>query len=146
MRTNWRLVVDSGRCRSTGGRGPEWRCAGPALGFVKTVYFLRKPERWRRRLVLQICDRARTAAMPGMTTIYDPPKEGLPYLVVTFTPDGLKITSADSRLAARTIASEVVIRRRNQRQSKHLRLQWPAESLQFNDRETTTHMKSPAAS
>ena len=50
--------------------------------------------------------------MPGMTTIYDPPKEGLPYLVVTFTPDGLKITSADSRLAARTIASEGVIRRR----------------------------------
>ena len=45
--------------------------------------------------------------MPGMTTIYDPPKEGLPYLVVTFTPDGLKITSADSRLAARTIASAV---------------------------------------
>ena len=56
--------------------------------------------------------------MPGMTSIYDPPKEGLPYLVVTFTPDGLKITSADSRLAARTIASEGVIRRRNERQSK----------------------------
>jgi hypothetical protein len=94
------------------------RCGGPALGFVKTVYFLRKPEQWHGRLVLQICDRVGTAAMPGMTTIYDPPKEGLPYLVVTFTPNGLKITSADSRLAARTIASEGVIRRRNERQSK----------------------------
>jgi hypothetical protein len=62
------------------------RCGGPALGFVKTVYFLRKPEQWHGRLVLQICDRVGTAAMPGMTTIYDPPKEGLPYLVVTFTP------------------------------------------------------------
>ena len=59
-----------------------------------------------------------TAAMPGRTTIYDPPKEGLPYLVVTFTPDGLKITSADFRLAAQTIASEGVIRGRNERQSK----------------------------
>ena len=59
-----------------------------------------------------------TGAMLGRTTIYDPPKEGLPYLVVTFTPDGLKIISAASRLAARTIASEGVIRRRNERQSK----------------------------
>jgi hypothetical protein len=55
--------------------------------------------------------------MPGRTTIYDPPKEGLPYLVVTFTPDGLKITTADSSLAARTIASEGVFKRRSERQS-----------------------------
>jgi hypothetical protein len=53
--------------------------------------------------------------MPGRTTIYDPPKEGLPYLVVTFTPDGLKITAANSSLSARTIASEGVIRRRSER-------------------------------
>jgi hypothetical protein len=55
--------------------------------------------------------------MPGMTTIYDPPKEGLPYLVVTFTPDGLKVTAASSSLSARTIASEGVFRRRSQRQN-----------------------------
>ena len=47
--------------------------------------------------------------MPGTTTIYDPPKEGLPYLVVAFTPEGMKITTANSSLAARTIASERVI-------------------------------------
>ena len=88
------------------------------LALSRQFIFLRKPEQWHGRLVLQICDRVGTAAMPGMTSIYDPPKEGLPYLVVTFTPDGLKITSADSRLAARTIASEGVIRRRNERQSK----------------------------
>jgi hypothetical protein len=57
-------------------------------------------------------------AMPGMTAIYDPPKEGLPYLVVTFTPDGMKITTANSSLAARMIASERVIRRRRERQSE----------------------------
>ena len=56
--------------------------------------------------------------MPGRTTIYDPPIEGLPYLVVTFTPDGLKITAANSSLSARTIASEGVIRRRSERQSE----------------------------
>jgi hypothetical protein len=44
--------------------------------------------------------------MLGKTTMYDPPKEGLPYLVVTFTADGMKITAANSSLAARTIASE----------------------------------------
>jgi hypothetical protein len=58
-----------------------------------------------------------TATMPGRTTIYDPPKEGLPYLVVTFTPDGLKIATANSSLSARTIASEGVLRRRSERQS-----------------------------
>jgi hypothetical protein len=56
--------------------------------------------------------------MPGTTTIYDPPKEGLPYLVVTFTPDGMKITSANSTLAARMIASERAIRRRSERRSE----------------------------
>jgi hypothetical protein len=57
--------------------------------------------------------------MPGTTTIYDPPKEGLPYLVVTFTPEGMKITTANSSLAARTIASERVIGWRRERQSEH---------------------------
>ena len=56
--------------------------------------------------------------MPGTTTIYDPPKEGLPYLVVTFTPEGMKITSANSSLAARTIASERAISRRSERRSE----------------------------
>ena len=56
--------------------------------------------------------------MPGSTAIYDPPKEGLPYLVVTFTPEGMKIATANSSLAARTIASEGVIRRRSERQSE----------------------------
>jgi hypothetical protein len=51
--------------------------------------------------------------MPGTTTIYDPPKEGLPYLVVTFAPEGMKITATHSSLAARTIASERAIRRRS---------------------------------
>jgi hypothetical protein len=59
--------------------------------------------------------------MPDTTTIYDPPTEGLPYLVVTFTPDGLKITAANSSLAARTIASERVIRRMSERQSEQSR-------------------------
>ena len=97
-------------------RGRE-RLVGPALAFVKTFYFLRKPEQTRGRLVLQICDHG-DRRMPGTTTIYDPPTEGLPYLVVTFTPDGLKITAAKSSLAARTIASERVIRRRSERQGE----------------------------
>ena len=59
--------------------------------------------------------------MLGSTTIYDPPKEGLPYLVVTFTPEGMKIATANSSLAARTIASERAIRRRSERQSEHLK-------------------------
>ena len=57
-------------------------------------------------------------AMLGKTTMYDPPKEGLPYLVVTFTADGMKITAANSSLAARTIASERVIRWRSERRTE----------------------------
>ena len=57
--------------------------------------------------------------MPGSSAIYDPPKEGLPYLVVTFTPEGMKIATANSSLAARTIASEQVISRRSERQNEH---------------------------
>ena len=59
--------------------------------------------------------------MPGSTAIYDPPKEGLPYLVVTFTPEGMKIATANSSLAARTIASEGVLRRRSERKSEDTR-------------------------
>jgi hypothetical protein len=73
-------------------------CTGSTLAFVKTVYFLRR------------------------TTIYDPPKEGLPYLVVTFTSDGLKITAANSSLSARTIASDGVFRRRSERQSEQSKM------------------------
>jgi hypothetical protein len=56
--------------------------------------------------------------MPGTTTIYDPPKKGLPYLVVTFTPEGMKIATANSSLAARMIASEGVISRRSERRTE----------------------------
>ena len=56
--------------------------------------------------------------MPGTTTIYDPPKEGLPYLVVTFTLEGMKIATAHSSLAARTIAFERTIARRRERQGE----------------------------
>jgi hypothetical protein len=64
-------------------------------------------------VVLQICDHGDRYAR---LTIYDPPKEGLPYLVVTFAPEGVKIATANSSLAARTIASERAIRRRSERQ------------------------------
>jgi hypothetical protein len=39
-------------------------------------------------------------------------------LVVTFTPEGMKIATADSSLAARTIASERVISRRSERRTE----------------------------
>jgi len=32
--------------------------------------------------------------MPGKTVIYEPPEEGLPYLVVTFASDGLNVLTA----------------------------------------------------
>jgi hypothetical protein len=72
-----------------------------------------RPTGWYYRFV------TKGTAMPGLTAIYDPPNEGLPYLVVTFTPEGMKIATANSSLAARTIASERVIRRRSERQSEH---------------------------
>lgn len=51
--------------------------------------------------------------MTGTTTaIYEPPKEGLPYLVVTFTPDRMNVSTANSSTAAREIAAEHSIRRR----------------------------------
>ncbi len=49
------------------------------------------------------------------TTIYDPPNEGLPYLVVTFSSDGMHVATANSTTAARTLAAERAIRRRRDR-------------------------------
>lgn len=56
--------------------------------------------------------------MPGKTAIYDPPKEGLPYLVVTLASDGLNVLPANSSLEARAMVSERVIRRRRERKSE----------------------------
>lgn len=52
--------------------------------------------------------------MPVKTAIYEPPKDGLPYLVLAFEPDGLKVSVANSELEARTMAAERAIRRRRQ--------------------------------
>ncbi len=52
--------------------------------------------------------------MTVKTAIYEPPKDGLPYLVLAFEPDGLKVTIANSELEARTMAAERAIRRRRQ--------------------------------
>lgn len=58
--------------------------------------------------------------MPFKTAIYEPPKDGLPYLVVTFEPDGVKVSVANSELEARTMAAERAIRRRRQGLSEEL--------------------------
>jgi hypothetical protein len=52
--------------------------------------------------------------MPVKTAIYEPPKDGLPYLVVAFESDGVKVSVANSELEARTMAAERAIRRRRQ--------------------------------
>lgn len=48
--------------------------------------------------------------MPVEIAIYVPPNEGLPFLVVSFESDGLKVSTAASQLEARTMASERAIR------------------------------------
>ena len=53
--------------------------------------------------------------MPIKTVIYGPPKKGLPYLIVTFASDGLKVSTASSSVEARTVVSERMIRRRRER-------------------------------
>jgi hypothetical protein len=55
--------------------------------------------------------------MSVKTAIYEPPKNGLPYLVVAFESDGLKVFTANSEFEARTIVSERAIRRRRERMS-----------------------------
>jgi hypothetical protein len=39
------------------------------------------------------------------TAIYHPPKSGMPYLVVTVSPDGVTATAVDSKDEARILAS-----------------------------------------
>ncbi|MGB6509482.1 MAG: hypothetical protein WBF07_15295, partial [Xanthobacteraceae bacterium] len=48
--------------------------------------------------------------LPVKTAIYEPPKDGLPYLVVAFEPDGPKVSIANSELEARTMTAEWAIR------------------------------------
>ncbi len=56
--------------------------------------------------------------MPVKTAIYEPPKEGLPHLVVTFESDGLKVLTANTDLEARNLVSERAIRRRREGMSE----------------------------
>jgi hypothetical protein len=58
--------------------------------------------------------------MPIKTAIYGPPKEGLPYLIVTFASDGLNVLTANSSVEARLKVSERAIRRRRERSSEEL--------------------------
>ena len=53
------------------------------------------------------------------TVIYEPPKAGLPYLVVTLEPHGLSVLQASSRTEARTlVVSERQARRKGERKGK----------------------------
>jgi hypothetical protein len=58
--------------------------------------------------------------MPVKTAIYEPPKQGLPYLIVTFASDGLNVLTANSASEARMVVSERMIRRRRERKSEEL--------------------------
>jgi hypothetical protein len=58
--------------------------------------------------------------MPIKTAIYEPPKRGLPYLIVTFASDGLNVLTANSSVEARLKVSERAIRRRRERSSEEL--------------------------
>jgi hypothetical protein len=49
------------------------------------------------------------------TVIYEPPKDGLPYLVVTLSPDGMNVLIAKSRTEARAMVSERTLARRRQK-------------------------------
>ncbi len=40
------------------------------------------------------------------TAIYHPPKSGMPYLVVTVSPDGISATAVESKESARVLASK----------------------------------------
>jgi hypothetical protein len=40
------------------------------------------------------------------TAIYHPPKKGMPYLVVTVSPDGVSATAVESKDEARILASK----------------------------------------
>jgi hypothetical protein len=53
--------------------------------------------------------------MQTETVIYEPPKDGLPYLVVMLSPDGVNVLTAKSRTEARTMVSERAIARRRRK-------------------------------
>jgi hypothetical protein len=47
--------------------------------------------------------------------IYEPPSDGLPYLVVTFGSDGVNVSTTNSRIEARKIASERTVEKKRAR-------------------------------
>jgi hypothetical protein len=60
------------------------------------------------------------AIMPVKIAIYEPPGEGFPHLIVTFTSDGLNVVTANSSAEARAMVSERMIRRRRERNGEEL--------------------------
>jgi hypothetical protein len=51
-------------------------------------------------------DRDRGREKKSRTAIYDPPKSGMPYLVVTVSPDGISATAVETKEAARLLAGK----------------------------------------
>jgi hypothetical protein len=56
--------------------------------------------------------------MTAKTTIYEPPQDDLPYLVVTFDAGEMNVVVAKTRTEARKITSEKVIRRKSERKDE----------------------------
>ena len=44
------------------------------------------------------------------TAIYHPPKSGMPYLVVTVSPDGVVVTAVETKEEARILASKKTLK------------------------------------
>jgi hypothetical protein len=58
--------------------------------------------------------------MQSDIAIYEPPSDGFPFLVVTFAAEGIDVAAANSRMEARTIASEKRIRRRQRKRPEQI--------------------------
>jgi hypothetical protein len=56
--------------------------------------------------------------MSTQTVIYEPPRESLPFLIVTFDGGEMQVVTAVSRTNARKIASEKTIQRKAARRAR----------------------------
>ena len=58
------------------------------------------------KLVAKDKDKGKDTGKKSRTAIYDPPKSGMPYLVVTVSAEGISATAVETKEAARVLAGK----------------------------------------
>ena len=78
---------------------------------MRTRYLKLPGKRGKTRAAFAVeCKRVPKTKLKPKTAIYHPPKKGMPYLVVTVSPEGVVAIAVESKEEARVLASKKTLK------------------------------------